>query len=346
MSTDRQPSETPIDAASLWLARRDRGLTAPEQDAYLQWLRENPAHGQAIARLEKTWTELDILADWRPAHSTPPNPDLLAVPPPAPARARPGRVVPFRFVAPALAAAAAVVAGVFLLRPPGPISAPAGAVNPHGVNAIPLSERLTLEDGSVVELNRGGKIEPTFTPGERRVRLVHGEAHFTVTKNPARPFVVEAGTVAVRAVGTAFDVRRAAASVEVLVTEGKVRVERPALASPTPLEKGERAVVDTRSGTAQPVVTRVTPADIERTLDWEGVRLEFTELPLSEVVTEFNLRNRQQLAIGDAMAGRLRVTGSNFRADNVEGFVRLLEQSFGVTADRRADGTIVLRGGK
>ena len=34
-------------AATAWLARRDRTLTAAEQDAYLQWLREDPRHAAA-----------------------------------------------------------------------------------------------------------------------------------------------------------------------------------------------------------------------------------------------------------------------------------------------------------
>ncbi len=348
MPADAPNPETPPDAAARWLARRDRGLTAAEQDAYLQWLRENPAHGEAISQLEKTWSKLDALTEWRPKHSTQPNPDLLAVSAPRTEAAPAPRatMISFRVAALTLAAAAAVAAVVFVRRAPAPAPVAQPTLTAHGVNVTPLSERLTLADGSVVELNRGGRIEPAFTAGERRVRLVRGEAHFTVTKNPARPFVVEAGTVAVRAVGTAFDVLRAESSVEVLVTEGKVHVERPALAAPTPVEKGERAVVDTRTGTAVPVVTRVTAAEIEQALTWEGVRLQFTEQPLSEVVAEFNLRNRQQLAVGDEETGRLRVSGNNFRADNVEGFVRLLEQSFGVTAERRDDGTIVLRAGR
>ena len=221
------------------------------------------------------------------------------------------------------------------------------------VRVIPTPERLTLEDGSVVELNHGGKLEIDFSSETRRVRLVRGEAHFTVTKNPARPFIVEANGVAVRAVGTAFNVRHSAAAIEVLVTEGQVQVERsiavvaasaptPLPLAPTALVAGERAIVDTTAPTAQLVVATVGPTEIAHALSWQGVRLEFAELPLAEVVTEFNLRNRQQLVVDDATTGRLRVGGS-FRADNVDGFVRLLEASFGVSAQRRADGALVLR---
>ena len=137
------------------------------------------------------------------------------------------------------------------------------------------------------------------------------------------------------------------------MTAGKVEVERsvavvaasaptPLAPAPTALVAGERAIVDTTAPTAQLVVATVAPTEIARALSWQGVRLEFAELPLAEVVTEFNLRNRQQLIVGDTPTGRLRVGGS-FRADNLEGYVRLLEASFGVSAQRRADGALVLR---
>ncbi len=345
-------NSAPLEAtASAWLARRDRGLTAAEQDGYFEWLRADPRHGAMIAHLEKTWGALDALAEWRPTHSTRPNPDLLATPTPFRKSGWARRIkcpLTIRTLA-AAAAAAVVVAGVFVFQSVSP-ETPASSGT---VRVIPSPERLTLEDGSVVELNHGGKLEIDFSSETRRVRLVRGEAHFTVTKNPARPFIVEANGVAVRAVGTAFNVRHSAAAVEVLVTEGQVQVERsiavvaasaptPLAPAPTALVAGERAIVDTTAPTAQLVVATVGPTEIAQALSWQGVRLEFAELPLAEVVTEFNLRNRQQLFVGDAATGRLRVGGS-FRADNVDGFVRLLEASFGVSAQRRADGALVLR---
>ena len=344
-------SSAPLEAtASAWLARRDRGLTAAEQDGYFEWLRADPRHGAMIAHLEKTWGALDALAEWRPTHSTRPNPDLLATPTPFRISGW-GRRIKFPFTIRTLAAAAAavVVAGVFVSQSVSPES----PLSSGTVRVIPTPERLTLEDGSVVELNHGGKLEIDFSSETRRVRLVRGEAHFTVTKNPARPFIVEANGVAVRAVGTAFNVRHSAAAIEVLVTEGQVQVERsiavvaasaptPLPPAPTALVAGERAIVDTTAPTAQLVVATVGPTEIAQALSWQGVRLEFAELPLAEVVTEFNLRNRQQLVVEDAATGRLRVGGS-FRADNVDAFVRLLEASFGVSAQRRADGALVLR---
>ena len=49
-------SEEIQDAASVWLSRRDRGLSATEQDAYLEWLYRSPAHGRAIVQLERVFS--------------------------------------------------------------------------------------------------------------------------------------------------------------------------------------------------------------------------------------------------------------------------------------------------
>lgn len=334
-----EDSSAPIEkSAGEWLARRDRGLSAAEQDAFLQWLREDPRHRRTLAKLERTWGALNLLSEWRPAHSDQPNPDLLATPPRFPRRR-------LGFWGGALTAAAALAVGFFVLSPPPASTLPV----PVALRVIPAPERVTLDDGSVVEANQGGAFETAFTASERRIRLVRGEAHFTVAKNPQRPFVVEvAGTVAVRAIGTAFNVRRAPDVVDVLVTEGQVQVElprgpaSPAPAAATALRAGQQATVDATPSRSPPVVTTLTPAQIEQALAWQGVRLVFDDLPLAAVIAEFNLRNRQQLLIVDPRIAGLRVAGS-FRADNVEAFSRLLEASFGVAVERRADGALLLR---
>lgn len=324
-------------AATAWLARRDRTLTPAEQDAYLQWLREDPRHAAAIARQEKVWGLLDQLSEWRPANSPRPNPDLLAP------RAR-GKI--YGLAAAAFVAAAAVVVAMVVLHQSPAEPAPRRAI------IHPGPERQTLADGSVVELNAGARIEVRFDAAERRVRLLHGEAHFAVAKNPARPFVVDAGAVAVRAVGTAFSVSLQISEVSVLVTEGTVGVTEhrsasdaqrstPYLSTGTFLTAGQSTVIDLVAESVAPVVHEVTPAQIARALAWQGLRLEFQEMPLGDVVAEFNRYNRRKLSVRDRATAAI-VVGGNFRADNVDGFVRLLESSFGVTA--RAEGDEIVLG--
>ncbi len=356
--------------AAEWHARRDRGLKAAEQDELFQWLAEDPRHGEWFARHRQTVDGLKLLAQWRPEHGARPNPDLLVQ---APAPVRPA--VRWRAWGLAGLAAAAGLALAFQFWPAsdraqrardGAVASVAGgttAEHPADENA-PVLRRL-LEDGSTIDLNRGAEVEVRFTAAERHVRLVRGEAHFTVAKNPQRPFVVAANGVNIRAVGTAFDVRLAQETVEVLVTEGRVRVDLPAVvlaaqasiaastastsaSAPVPapesafVDVGERAVVSLREPGTAPKINSVAAAEIARLLAWQPRQLEFADAPLAQVVAEFNRDNRVKLVVADPILAALPI-GATLRSDNVEGFVRLLEMSFGVAVERRADGVIVLR---
>jgi len=327
-------------AAALWMARRDRGLSAAEQDAYLQWLLERASRAALMDECERGWSRLDALRQWRPAHSEHPNPDLLAVRP----RRRASR---WRAV---LATAAVLALGAVLtwqVMRDAPV---------RGVQIVPGPERLVLADGSLVELHADARVEVEFSALERRVRLVRGEAHFTVAKNPDRPFVVAVDTYAVRAVGTAFLVQQGTGEVAVMVTEGRVRmslapatadaaaVEPPPSAHLADLHAGQLASarrVDEASALPLVTVRDLTPLEIEAAMGWRGIRIEFDDLPLHEVVKVFNCYNTRQLVIGDAATAGIRL-GGNFRADNLDAFVRLLDSGFAVTAEDR-DGRIVLR---
>lgn len=343
--------------AAEWLAKRDRGLTAVEQDELFQWLAEDPRHGEWFARHQQTVNGLKILAQWRPEHGARPNPDLLAQPR-ARTTGRERRSWLGWWGAGALAAAAGIALAFTVWRGGDATETKnLSAEAKIAAETAPVLRRL-LEDGSTIDLNRGAEVEVQFTAEERRVRLVRGEAHFTVAKNPLRPFVVQANRVSVRAVGTAFDVRLETAAVEVLVTEGRVRVDPSArvaaptgeaakadaapVAEPAFVDVGERAVVSLVVPSAAPVVTPVAPAELARLLAWQPRQLEFADAPLAQVVAEFNRDNRVKLVVADPILAALPI-GATLRSDNVEGFVRLLETSFHVEVERRTDGVIVLR---
>ncbi|MFO1446735.1 MAG: FecR domain-containing protein [Opitutaceae bacterium] len=217
---------------------------------------------------------------------------------------------------------------------------------------------MELPDGSVATLNGDARITVEFSPLERRVFLVQGEAHFEVVKNPQRPFLVRAGDVTVRAVGTAFNVRLADNSVEVIVTEGRVRIEgtqaltaAPATASPSygpppdcpQLTAGERVSVVMRAGEwPQPVqVVTLVPQEIEQALAWQTTRLVFNETALAAVVEAFNAHNERKLELADEQL-RVRTLTGVFRADNLDGFVRLVEASIDVRAERTPSGSFRL----
>ena len=334
--------------AAEWIARRYAGLSPEEQHEFQRWRAVDPRHHATFTELEETWRALDrVRAPGEKRFGS--DPDILA-----PRRPRWAR----RF-APAFAAAAAVVlAGAVWWRTASPDRASyASAV----ATAVGEFQQIELPDGSTLRVNTDTRLEIAYSASERRVRLTLGEAFFTVAKSHARPFFVEANGVAVRAVGTAFNVRLHAQTVEVLVTEGRVRVadsargeslivarsaERSA-GEPPLLVAGERAVVaapSTAGEARSPVVAdRVAAPDLARVLAWQERRLEFVAAPLAEIVAEFNRYNRMQLIVEGAGLAAERFGGS-FRADQPDTLVRLLETRFGLRAERRGNETILRAG--
>ena len=88
--------------------------------------------------------------------------------------------------------------------------------------AVGQQQSTTLADGSVVLLNTNSQIKVNYNNEYRDIRLLQGEAHFTVAENAAYPFRVYAGNGRIEAVGTAFSVYLKDTTIDVTVTEGVV----------------------------------------------------------------------------------------------------------------------------
>jgi len=324
------PDRDEIEAvAAVWLSLRDRGMSSAETTEFMRWLQQDPAHAAAFADLESAWRDVGRLAVVRSDADSPPDRDLLA-PRPRPRRRR------GPFVA-ALAAAAAVAVGIF-------IGHEATITRATAVTTVGSFQKIDLPDGSVVQLNTDSALDFEFSGKTRQVRLRRGEAHFEVAKDPSRPFFVSAGGISVRAIGTAFNIRLRGADVEVLVTEGRIGVrsaeskkkrEEPAAAAALELSAGEITLVP-QAQVAAAKVTEIAAPQVRRTLAWQERRIEFDAMPLASVVAEFNRYNRCRLVISDRTLAAKPFTGV-FRADEYQTFVRILETTFGVRAERRPD---------
>jgi len=336
------PDSTIKEQATAWLARRDRGFAPGEGAQFLRWRTSDPRHAEAVGSLEAAWVLLDNPRSDGAA-------DLFR----AELRTLERRQTRRRWAIGGSSLAGVCLAVLLWQRPMQSIdSLPAAST--AQVFQVP---RQVLPDGSVVELRYGAVINVDYAGALRRVVLEKGEAHFEVARNPDRPFVVSAGGIEVRAVGTAFSVDRNQARVEVVVTHGRVAVEKGAPATgnavaATPavavhvdtiatLDAGHRVVVDLApQAQAAPQVASLSPTELTERVAWRLPRLEFTDTTMAEAVTLFNRNNRIQLQISGEKLAHLRVSGV-FRSDNIDGFVDLLETSFGVRATRSVD-TIAL----
>lgn len=164
-------------------------------------------------------------------------------------------------------AAIAIVIGVTSLRrAPSEGVLEAGAMLAAGT--APL--QTTLREGSTVRADAASKgALEVANAAEVRVRLDEGSMHFDVARNPARRFVVKAGRVEVRVIGTAFTVRRSTtvAAVQVTVDRGVVEVW---------IGDVQRAVLNAGQTWNEPVETAVVvePEPVEFDVDEPAVEVE------------------------------------------------------------------------
>lgn len=315
--------------AAAWLARRDGGDWGDADEAALrQWRESATAHHLALLRLETAWSKADRLRALGSDQPEPANDEDSD-------GERAGRPWWRRWYVP-LAAAAALAA----LAVPGWQLLHRTDEQTYAT-AVGGFQRVPLADGSHVDINTDTRLEVALAPAERHVSLDRGEAFFSVAHDRSRPFVVEAGDFRVTAVGTAFSVRRDGDRIVVAVTEGRVRVDRREGGGTEPMlfvSAGQRIVATA----ALPIaVQAVAPALLEQDMSWRDGMLTFDEEPLRDVAAEFNRYNTRQLVV-DPAAAQVRISGT-FRANNVDGFLRLLRQGFNVSGAPRGDNEVVLR---
>ena len=380
---ERRVANQIAEEAGAWDARlRSPDCTAADRAQFANWRQQNPAHAveferlqmiAAMARQEVTRADLRALRD---AARTAGSARRWTIP---------------------LATAAALAVVVFGtaawveragISPARPLRTLLTWVQQAGsketgeeyVTRVGQRTVVTLRDGSTVELNAKTAMKVVFTPDQRLIQLVGGQALFHVAKNAQRPFVVRAGDREILAIGTAFDVRRDATSVRVTLIEGKVAVSResPAEASvdssservpaarhssPSPAARliSAQPVLPTRDGTAasqhgfevflepgQQLIAQessgeavVQPVDVQKVIGWRDGRVAFEDFTLGAAVEEMNRHSPVQIQLRSPELAALRVNGV-FRAGEQEAFVTALESYFPIVAQHRGEGEIVL----
>ncbi len=194
--------------------------------------------------------------------------------------------------------------------------------------------KVPLQDKSIATINSGSRIEVEFSQKQRRINLRKGEAWFEVAKDKTKPFIVEAGDARIRAVGTAFSVRRFADGTEVLVTEGTVEVwNKDGAAQRRLLTAGEHAFLAQEASTIS--VAR-QPSEVNRRLAWREGKLILKNQTLSEAVADFNRYSQKTIVIVDTRLENKRLFGQ-YQLDVPELFAKdvstVLDVPLVITAD-------------
>jgi transmembrane sensor len=287
----RESAREIADQAAEWATRIDSGSIDRDTDFGLRrWLDEDPRRQGALLRAEAA---LSFLDRGRALAGVIPKPE------PQPIWVR------RKLIFAGVALAASLVGVAVLLTAPNRYDTGLGEIR-----QVPLS------DGSLVAINTQSAVEVSMLPNEREVTLTRGEAWFKVAHDRTRPFIVSAGRIRVRAVGTAFSVRRRDDGADVQVTEGVVETwtvgeeERR-----VQVAAGSQAYV---AAYEPPRVVKAS-ADVERSLAWREGEIVLEGETLDEAVAQFNRYNARKLVISDPGLAAEKLVGQ-FRATDPQTF--------------------------
>jgi transmembrane sensor len=315
-----------------WLIRLDgdRPLTKAEHEELRQWMDHHPSHREELKRIASFWHQANVLTE-------------LAVPLNQVAERH---TISRTRKAPLLLAVVCALLTVMALGI-WRLQHSYDAVNGVYSTAIGQQQTITLTDGSVIRLNTNSRLQVDYSETSRNIRLLHGEALFSVTRNLKSPFDVYAADTMVRAVGTAFSIHVAGSEVAVTVTKGTVDVAQFATGPDTGAAnafESERATrrlgtlkagqtTTLRASTASINVQQLPEPELARRMAWQEGYLEFSGESLSEVVAQVNRYSQVQLEIADPKLASIAV-GGRFRIGDLDAVLDVLRANFGIQSVR------------
>lgn len=162
---------------------------------------------------------------------------------------------------------------------------------------------IRLADGSTVQLSGGSAITKEISSRVRQISLLAGAAYFEVQPKPSRlPFVVRAGDASVRAIGTAFEVRRISNGAAVAVAEGKVRVREP-VSDTIGVELTAKQAFAPESGSPRPIM-------LDEIAAWRRGRLFVDDWPATAVLAAIAQHYKGRIIYSRWLLQGRRVTGA------------------------------------
>lgn len=319
---ERETPQAIYDRAAEWVARVDRSDADHQTLAELKiWLAGDERRRGAYFRAEAAWAMLDRVSVLGAGRQE----DVAEE---AQTRSRPSRRQILWGGGAIAASMGAIVASLGLWR----------TSHEKIETAVGEIRRVPLHDGSLAAVNTDTKLTIDLKPEVRKVALETGEAWFQVAKDRARPFIVEAGDVRVKAIGTAFAVRRAEAGASVQVTEGVVEVWSVGdELNVRRISAGARTFVNDVTGPAAAVTAA---SDIDRELSWRNGQLIFDGDTLAKAAAEFNRYNRTQVIVIDPTLSEEKLVG-RFRTNEPDAFARAAAAMLGARA-QFAEGRITI----
>lgn len=313
-----------LDTACDWIAKIDRGLTEDETRAFQTWLYQQPEHMQTMFEVAQFSEQLEQL-------------NRLA------------QVVPEQLVSKekslawpkAIAASIVLVASAILFTPAFDSSNQYALLEKHYSTQVGEKNTIILPDDSVLVLNTNSKVNIAYSNNARVIELEQGELHIDVSHDLERPLSVVAGDKIIQAVGTAFNVEYSNEDVELLVTDGEVRVAdtldnddlkniEKLSSQSLSVTEGHKVSLDASAKELKLSIETVDQSDINKALSWQKGNLVFTGDTLEQAIAEIARYTDLEIELdNDDKLKNMQIAG-RFKTGDVDSLLSILATSFNI----------------
>lgn len=192
----------------------------------------------------------------------------------------------------------------------------------------------TLSDGSIITLNKNTVLNyPTAFKGKTRTVRLKGEAFFAVAHDTAKPFIVEAGGVSIKVVGTAFNVKNYDSSIQVIVESGIVQVSNAKQL--VLLRKGEQVLIKKSNTVFEQSTVKDSLYNYYRTNE-----IICNNTPLPSVIATINEAYNTHIVLGSDALKQLQLS-TTFKNEDLETVISIIQQTFDLRVTQQGDSTIL-----
>lgn len=194
------------------------------------------------------------------------------------------------------------------------------------ISTLAETRTLQLPDGTSVMLNHFSSLTypKRFSANQRKVTL-QGEAYFEVAKKKQHPFVVEAGAIQVKVLGTHFNIDAYPGNPEIRTTllQGSVAVSRPGTSTQVMLKPNEIAIYNKEKKTIQ----RENVENATEELAWQRGEFIFNHQPLQDIARELSNSFGVPIHIPDTALQNYHITARFPNHESLDTILSLLQKA-------------------
>ena len=191
-------------------------------------------------------------------------------------------------------------------------------------NNSSIVQKVTLPDGTVINLNTCSRLTyPESFSGKSREVFLDGEAYFDVAHDKRRPFIVRAGELKIRVLGTKFNVNASTLVPQITATLIEGSIEAATGKKNILMKPNQQLKYDTSSGRVS--LTELTNAS--REIRWTQNIWVLSDTPLLDICQRLEQQfNIKIIIMNDELIGKS-FTGEFYTNESLESILKTMQIS-------------------